>query len=596
MLKVSLFDKHTFFIQCDDEATLEMLQGVTDGWKVRNRNIVKLPWKASVLLLEYTNLGIEIDQKSKSVIDHLVKTGKSRIENIKKIKSQYGSKITFDYDCKGRYQPLEHQKVMFGAMYYSNAAAVIADPGTCKTGPYLWVIDKRISKGIIKKALVITLSDLKKNVLEEMSAQTPHLKGVILDGRARSDNILNKKFKIKKKNDEYDIYIANYELMRSITDLFPDDYFDMVVLDEAHRIGFPGTEQTKRIIEKFENVSYKYIITGTLHANNLMSFFMPFRFLGADALPVANYYEFRRRYMMTVDPDQHIWVPLSGSKSVVAEITGKLSVMFKKDDCLDLPPIVYEKYTCEMTSGQEKLYNELKSDLISIIDDMCSKCNKKENCDRSCEESIIAKNALVLSTKLHQIASGFYINTRIRINQETGAEKNDSNIITLDENPKMRLLLTTLNNMPTGEKVIIWTNYTHACYLISEALKKAYGDKSYLTCFGNEDAYDKVKEFEISKSDYIVANPRKMGVGQNIQYSHYQIFFSNSRSYVVRDQAEGRQHRKGQKNKVTVIDLITEGTVDELALKCLSEKKDLNISLSKLSRVLKKPKDINILI
>jgi SNF2 family DNA or RNA helicase len=91
----------------------------------------------------------------------------------------------------------------------------------------------------------------------------------------------------------------------------------------------------------------------------------------------------------------------------------------------------------------------------------------------------------------------------------------------------------------------------------------------------------------------MVANPKKLGVGQNIQFSHYQIFFSNSRSYVTRDQAIGRQHRQGQKEKVTVIDLITEDTVDELALEALKAKQDLNLTLSELSRVLKNPKEIN---
>ena len=593
MIKATLKDKSTFLIQCDDDKMLELLKGVMDGSKVRCKNQIEIPWKASVLLLDYSQEGIEIDDKSKSVIDKLVKTKQTRITNIKKIKEMYGKGVPFNYETKGVYKPMEHQKIMYSAMYYSNATAIIADPGTCKTGPYLWLIDKLISQGKIKKALVITLSDLKKNVLEEMGVQTPSLKGVILLGKERSNNILNKKFKVTKKNRDYDVYIANYESMRTLVDVIQDEYFDLVVLDEAHRVGFPGTFQTKAIINKFENTPYKYIVTGTLHANNLMSFYMPFRFLGADVLPQANYYEFRRRYMRTVDPDQHIWVPLSGSKMLVAQITGELSVMFKKEDCLDLPPIIYEKYSCEMAPGQQTLYEQLQSDLIAIIDDMCSKCDRKNACDRSCEESVTAKNALVLSTKLHQIASGFYINTRIKVNQETGSKTNDSNIITLDENPKIRLLLNTLNNMPDGAKVIIWTNYTHACHLISEALQKAYGPNSCLTCFGNEDAYEKVKEFETSKALYIVANPKKMGVGQNIQYSHYQIFFSNSRSFVVRDQAEGRQHRKGQREKVTVIDLITENTVDELALKCLREKKDLNLSLSQLSRVLKKPKDID---
>ena len=590
-MKVSLCeDRKRILVECEDPDLLESVKCCLDGSKVRNRPFITAPLKAGVLLTRFKSYGIEISDEAKSIINSMISNYKLRIINIAKIKAQYGGDIKFDYEYRGVYKPLDHQKIMFNAMYYTDAAAIIADPGTCKTGAYLWAIDKRIKKGIIKKALVVTLSDLKKNVIAEMEVQIPGVKGVMLNNKEQSNKILNKAFKVKKKNMDYDIYVANYESMASLTELVDNDYFDMVVLDEAHRVGFPTSRQTQSIVNAFENCKFKYIVTGTLHANNLMSFFMPYRFLGADTVPYASYNEFRRRYMYPVDPDQYVWIPCAGSKEVVKNITGQISVMFKKDDCLDLPPLIFEKYTCPMASGQEKLYRQLESDLVSIIDDMCGKCNKKGKCDNSCAEEVTAKNALVLSGKLHQIASGFYINTRFSVDQGTGVKVDNSNIITLEENPKMSLLISTLNNLPQGEKVIIWTNYTHACAMIAQALEKAFGRKSYITCFGDQDAYDQVQLFRSCEAPYIVANPKKMGVGQNIQYSHYQIFFSNNRSFVTKDQALGRQHRQGQKSKVTAIELCTEGTIDELTLKALETKQDLNLTLSELARVIKNPK------
>ena len=369
---------------------------------------------------------------------------------------------------------------------------------------------------------------------------------------------------------------------------FPENYFDMIVLDEAHRVGSPRSNQTKAIINTFENTPYKYVVTGTLHANNLMSFYMPFRFLGADVVPFATYDSFRQKYMYPVDPDKYIWIPSSGAKEVVTKITGDLSVMFTKEECLDLPPRIYEKYSCEMEGDQKVLYEQMKKDLVGIIDDMCSKCNKKGCCDNSCAEEVTAKSALVLYGKLHQIAAGFYINTRILIDDD-GSRENDSNIIVLENNPKLRLLIETLNNIPENRQVIIWTNYVCAVEMVAKAIDKAFGKDSYITCYGKQNSYDQVKLFESSKRPYCVANPSKMGVGQNIQFSNYQLFYTNSYSYVLRDQAEGRQHRQGQKENVTIIDLLTKDTVDELRLEALMNKHDLSLTLSQLSRVLKKP-------
>jgi len=599
-MKVSMYDKNNLLIECHNPEHLDILQSVLDGSKIRNQPMIKVPLKSGVLLSQFESYGIEASPVVQATITKLSENNKKRIINIAKIKAQYGGDIRFDYNYHGYYEkPMDHQKVMFNAIYYSDAAAIIADPGTCKTAPYLWAIDKRVQEGKIKKTLVITLSDLKKNVIEEMSKQVSNLKGVILENKAKSEKILNKKFVAKKhlcKNIDYDVYVANYESMDSITKLIQPGYFDMVVLDEAHRVGSPGSDQTKSIVDFFDDCPYKYIITGTLHANNIMSFYMPFRFLGADTVPYANYYEFRRRYMFTVDPDQHIWKAISGAKEVVRKITGNLSVGFKKEDCLDLPPLIQEVYSCEMAGDQKELYDQMKDHLVGTIDAMCDKCDKKGNCDMSCEDSMVAKNALILSGKLHQICSGFYINTRVDVNQDTGSATNNSNIITLHDNPKMSLLISTLNNMPDDDQVIIWTNYTASCKHIGDALSKSFGKDSFITCFGDDDAYEKVQLFRSSKKPYIVANPHKMGVGQNIQFSHYQIFFNNSRSFIVRDQALGWQHRQGQKEKVTAIDLVCLDSMDEVALTCLQNKYDLNLSLSEYSRVLKNPKDIRTII
>jgi len=588
VMNIILESKNSFIIECDDLDLLESMKAVMDGNKVRNRNKIRIPLKASVLLSQFDSYGINSDQKTRDTITRLVEKNKKRIINICKIKQNYFDKeIKFDYDYRGTYTPMAHQKIMFNVISYSDAASINADPGTCKTGPYLWAIDKRIRSQKIKRALVITLSDLKKNVLEEMRSQVPHLKGIVLTSSAHADKVINKTFGREKNNADYDIYIANYESMFAIEDHVPEDYFDMVVLDEAHRLGSPESRQTKTIIRMFENTPYKYIVTGSLHANNAMSFFMPFRFLGADTVPYASYTEFRRRYMYPVDKDQYVWIAAPGAHEEIKKITGDLSVMFKKEDCLDLPPLIREKYTCSMKGGQEKLYRQMEKDLVATIDNMCDKCNKKGNCDNSCEGTIAAKTALTLQIKLHQIASGFYINTRYEIDQNTGSEKNISNTIIMDENPKMNLLISTLNNIPSGRKIIIWTNYIMAIELICKALEKAFGKNSYLTCYGSQDAYDQVKFWEQTTEPYMVANPRKMGVGQNIQYANYQIFFSNSRSWIVRDQAEGREHRQGQKNTVTSIDLVTESTMDEIVLLSLMNKQDLALTLSELSRIIK---------
>lgn len=589
-INVSFFDKKRLKVECIDRNLLEEIKMVTNGRAIYNEPAITIHYKSSPKLVMWNKLPFNFEPGVLDFIKSVHHKTQKRVWTIAKIRSQYGNNPSFDYDYKGVYDgPLEHQKIMFNGIAYTDACALLADPGTCKTAAYLWGIDKRIQRGQVRKALIVTLSPLKENVLEEMEKQVPHLRGVVLKSTTRSKKILRKSYKQKRFNKDYDIYITNYEAVYNLGEAIKElpDYFDMVVLDEAHRAGTPTSRQTKAIIKAFDYVPYKYIITATLHANHLMSFFMPFRFLGPDTVPFAHWMEFRRRFMYSVDKDGHIWMPSPGSINECTKITGKLSFLFKKEDCLDLPPLIQEQMSCDMGPGQSKLYEQMKSDMVAIIEDMCSKCNKFGRCDMSCRDSVSAKNALVLLTKLRQICCGFYINTRIRI-EDSGKEVNDSNIITLPENPKLDLLMKTLSCIPQDRKVIIWSTYIHAIELIRERLRKAFGEKSTLTCYEKQNAYKMVQEFKKPEYSFMVAMTSKLGVGQNMQYSNYQVFFNNSYSPIQREQALGRQHRQGQTEKVTAFDLTIRKSIDEIILATLLKKKNLSITLSRLSVVIQK--------
>jgi SNF2 family DNA or RNA helicase len=585
-LEVQIYNKNQLIVGCNDKILLEQMQAIMDGRKIRNVNKIIIPNKSSTKLKYFTNNEIKCSDDVKSIIRSVALNSEKRKEVIQKIKSQYsGDEIKFDYEYKGCYNVMKHQKIIFNMIVYPDVSAILADTGTCKTGPYLWAIDKKIQLKKIRRAIIITLSNLKKNVFAEMKIQVPHLNGIILLNKKQSDSIINKKYKNDKKNMDYDIYIANYESMNSLIEVIPKDFFDMVILDEAHRIGSPSSAQTKSIVDFFESCKYKYIITATLTANNLMSFFMPYRFLGPDTVPFAKYNEFRGNFMHPVDINQYIWIPNKGSVDKVSKIIGDLAVKFKKEECIDLPELIYETYSCSMGTEQEKIYNELKKELIVTINDMCENCTCKNNCNMSCENSLIAKNALVLLRKLQQISFGFYINTHIEIDKD-GKKIDKRNIIKIKENPKLELLVQTLNNINKDCKVIIWCNYTYGIEIIVEKLSQAFGVEKLLTCYQDQDAYDTIQKFKDNKYRFLIVNQKKMGAGHNIQFSNYSVFVTNSYSYIERDQAEGRQYRQGQKNNVTVIDLTVTGSIDEIILKAIKNKVDLSFTLSKWASVL----------
>ncbi len=435
---VQKFNENQLLIGCDDQELLQSMQARMDGKKVYRKNQIIIHKKASPKIFRFCKPEEVIwKDDTFNLVDSISREISERKKTIQNIKDEYGYGVQWDYECHGQYPPLEHQKIMFKIMINSNIGAMLADPGTCKTAAYLWAIDYRKSIGEIKRALVVTMPDLRKNVIDEMRIQVPHLKGIILKDKARCMKIINK------------------DCMYMLVEIFADDYFDMIVLDEAHRIGNPSSRQTKRIVEKFEFCKYKYIVTGTLNSNNLMSFFMPYRFMGPDTVPYADYRMFRRAYMFPVDEAGYIWKPHPASIPEVSKMISNVAVHFKKEDCIDLPDLIFEKFYCNLEGEQESAYIGMAKYCLAEIEDVCNKCDRREGitgeCNGQCDGTIMSKNVLANIIKLRQISCGFYKNTKIVVD-ENGKEKNESNTISFKENPKLDLLLSVIGNWTHSNK------------------------------------------------------------------------------------------------------------------------------------------------
>ena len=104
----------------------------------------------------------------------------------------------------------------------------------------------------------------------------------------------------------------------------------------------------------------------------------------------------------------------------------------------------------------------------------------------------------------------------------------------------------------------------------------------------DRDRQDIVDRFQDRESDlrFFVGNPRTGGYGLTLTASHTVIYYSNSYDLEIRLQSEDRAHRISQTEKVTYIDLISEGTVDEYIVKNLRGK--INLATKILGEDLKK--------
>jgi len=388
----------------------------------------------------------------------------------------------------------------------------------------------------------------------------------------------------------------------------------LLIVDESTRIKNPKAirtfnicyrlcrlkKQGKRIVEVLPLSKYRLILTGTMITNSPYDLWSMFEFLKHNYFE-CNYYSFKTRYGIEIRDshpgtgrqflrnikyseiqsirryyvkgktvDEIGWIMGTSAKNIqfiidnpslkvpykhLDELKEKInqdSFIIRKEDCLDLPPKVYEQLFVEMNPEQKRIYKELKNELVSTYE----------------EEELTVMNKVSLIGRLQQITGGFF--------PYTEGEKKKVFLIS-NFNPKLKVLKRDLEE--TGnEIIIIWARFVAELKLIYSELSKTFPEKRIELYYGGtyqEDRAQIIKDFKKGDVDILIANQRTAGVGLNLQKSHFHYFFSNSYSLEDRLQAEDRSHRVGQDCSVLYKDIIIKDTVDEKVHEVLKRKKDL---------------------
>ena len=335
-----------------------------------------------------------------------------------------------------------------------------------------------------------------------------------------------------------------------------------MAIDESTTIKTPGAKRTKGIIKVGREARYRRIATGSPVTKSPLDLFSQCEFLGPNNLNYSSYYAFQNRYAVLVERKlpTHTFKQIVGYRHL-EELQKKLnsfSFRVTKEECLDLPDKVFVRRDIELTDEQRKAYDQMKLMALTLIGGDIMSTN----------------NALTQIMRLHQICCGH-------------VKFDDGRQVDIPNNRVNELLATTQE--VTG-KIIIWANYRRDIENIKAALQKEYGMTAVATYYGDtetEERQEIVTKFQDPDSDlrFFVGNPRTGGYGLTLTAAHTVIYYSNSFDLEVRLQSEDRAHRIGQTNKVTYIDFISPGTVDEHIVKALRNK--INIASAVLGEDLK---------
>ena len=327
----------------------------------------------------------------------------------------------------------------------------------------------------------------------------------------------------------------------------------MLAIDESTTIKSPKARRTKALIKLGKNAMYRRVLSGFPVTQSPMDLWAQCRFMDERLLGDCgkSFHQFQHRYaiMKKRSVGSHSFNMVVGYRNLeqLTQIINGFSSRVLKKDCLDLPDKVYVQRNVSMTDEQKRIYKDLKEYAMAHLDD---------------QEFMTANNVMTQLLRMQQVLSGH-------------TKSDEGNVIEVKDN-RLNELMDCLEEVEG--KTIIWSRFRYDVKRIEAALSQLHGHHSVVSYFGDttdEARSTAIEKFQNGKAQYFVGNPQTGGMGITLTAAQNVIYFANSFDLAVRTQSEDRAHRIGQKNNVTYIDLICEGTIDERIVKALRNKMDI---------------------
>lgn len=451
-----------------------------------------------------------------------------------------------------------HQKDMLRYSLSQPHCCYLADVGTGKTRPAIATFYLRKEKGTgltrfdkrIKRKLNKCLVVCPSNIIENWSREIN-----LMDlGLTFSMVIGTKKKRLAALEEEADFYIINYDYLSRITVELIGMGFDMVIIDEITYVKHHNTNRSRALRLITKEISYRIGLTGSPITNSPMDAFAEFWVIH-EKLFGTNFWQFRNRYFQNKGYYFPDWQPRKDQMDELADKIGDHSIRVKKEDCLDLPPVVFETREIEMPAKMKQDYKEMKNQLVLEIGN----------------EGAMATAKVVLTKiiRLAQITSGFIVDED-RVLHELEYNPKLSELIQMLEG---ELQVDRIDDKPTCKKVIIFARFIHTIEKLEAELCNYNPAVLYGATSDKQGAIDKFQEDPTCR---ILITQLATAFGYNATAADTMIYFEHDFSVEHRIQSLGRNNRIGQTaDKLTVIDLVIKDSIDGYTLASLEAKEDM---------------------
>jgi SNF2 family DNA or RNA helicase len=466
--------------------------------------------------------------------------------------------MTVNYNFK--LEPFEHQKQALTAAGRRPEFGFFMEMGTGKSKVLLDNIGQLYLAGLVNFALIIAPKGVYRNwvtkeIPEHISDDVPHrvIRWVASPNKKQQ-------LELKSVADRFDgltIFVMNVEAFSSLKGQQAGKWlatkfgaYGLIGIDESTTIKNHKAKRTKALMKIAAGFAFRRLLTGSPVTKSPLDLYGQTEFLRPGLLGFDSFYAFQGRYAVLNKRTMGAksFQQIVGYKNL-EELTWRVdqfSFRVLKKDCLDLPEKTYTARYVTLTPEQRAMYESIQSQAMHLFEN---------------GQMVTAPAVITQLLRLQQVMSGHL--------------KTDDGEIKTFPSTRMDALADILEEH--DGKAIIWSRFRYDIVNIVEMLNKKFGEGSSAAYYGDTSDDERnwiVGEFQKPQSrlKFFVGNPATAGYGLTLTEANLVVYYANDFNLETRIQSEDRAHRIGQRNPVTYVDLISEGTIDEKIVAALRAK------------------------
>lgn len=449
------------------------------------------------------------------------------------------------------YQQFATQHILSNQVNDTPNAGLLLQMGLGKTVSTLTAVSELLSRGEVKRVLVIAPKRVTESVWPAEVEKWDHLRHLRVSVVLGTEK--KRKAALLAKADIFAINCENVSwLIAHYGGAFP---FDMLIVDESSKFKNPKSARFRALRMVLPKIKRVVILTGSPRPHSYLDLWSQLYLLDRGTRLGKKYTEYRDRFFeagarkgdvifdYNLKSDKREVAEILGDdiyEKTISEKIGDICISMRTRDYIDLPPRFDRNAEVVLPAEILRQYREFETSRVLELAES--------------GEEITALNSSAIVMKLMQFANGA-VYTEADKYVEVHNEKLEA--------------IAELIEMATSP-VLVFYAFRHDLDRLTRFLKVF---KPRLLK-GNAD----ITDWNRGKVNVMLAHPASAGHGLNLQDGGYNLMWFGCpvpRSLELYEQGVARVDRMGQQFSVINQRLICRGTVDEEAFAGLDEKADL---------------------